>query len=686
MNRYNQTDKFARVMAFAIIVIAVCVTFLPFLGCAPFFTKGEPREAVVALSMIKSGNWILPLSNGDVIPYKPPFLAWCIALISLITGGVTEYTSRLPSAIALIVMVIAGYRFWSRRLGIRAAMIGAVVTFTCFEVYRAGFACRVDMVLTMFIVTGMYSLYIWAMERNMSRLPWAAILLLSCGTLTKGPVAIILPLLSVWIAVLLCGYRLWKCTWKMAVVALLALIIPALWYVAAWERGGQEFLDLAMEENFGRMTGTMSYDSHVNPWWYNIITLLGGMAPYTLLLVIFVVCLLMPQLRHSVKGGFYRWRTADNARFFMFIAPLVVFLFYCFPSSKRSVYLLPMYPFLAMQIGLLILWCARKAGGVVKSFTGTVCVIAILTFVVFCLFHIPAITTQFTPGMSIGTMQAISGFMAPAAWWKWGLLILSCIVAVIVFVQLFRAGASTATVGLCCMLVTLYMAFGGVYQPAAISYKTDIPMARDLERIQPNGEIYSFIVSDMMRFFTADFYIGDRIAPFSYEMSPATGLILIGDDDVWEFRRLWDGKVALTETVYRWAKKSCDVGQPVTLYRYVIDDAPRRVARQESLPVDAPAPSSPKVKVQPQKPVASPAAVAKPVRADTTKHAVAKAAKDSLPAAATAPKPTTPESPAADPKTPQPETQKEPVKVAADTPATPPTQPENNNQKTDIQQ
>lgn len=66
MNRYNQTDKFARVMAFAIIVIAVCVTFLPFLGCAPFFTKGEPREAVVALSMIKSGNWILPLSNGDV--------------------------------------------------------------------------------------------------------------------------------------------------------------------------------------------------------------------------------------------------------------------------------------------------------------------------------------------------------------------------------------------------------------------------------------------------------------------------------------------------------------------------------------------------------------------------------------------------------------------------------------------
>lgn len=684
MDRYNQTDKFARVMAFVIVLTAVCITFLPFLGCAPFFTKGEPREAVVALSMLKSGDWILPISNGDVIPYKPPFLAWCIAIISLIAGGVSEYTSRLPSAIALIVLVVAGYRFWSRRLGIRVAMIGAVVTFTCFEVYRAGFACRVDMVLTMFIVTGMYSLYTWAMERNMHRLPWVAILLLSCGTLTKGPVAIVLPLLAVWIAVLLCGYRLWKCTWKMAVVALLALIIPALWYVAAWERGGQEFLDLAMEENFGRMTGTMSYDSHVNPWWYNLITLLGGLAPYTLLLVIFVVCLLMPQLRHSVKGGFYRWRTADNARFFMFIAPLVVLIFYCFPSSKRSVYLLPMYPFLAMQIGLLVMWCARKAGGVVKSFTGTVCLLAIVASVAFCLLHISAFTSQFTPGLSIRTMQSIGGLMAPAAWWKWGLVMLSGLVGIIVFVQLFRAGASTATVGMCGVMVTLYMAFGGVYQPAVISYKSDLPMARDLERLQPNGEIYSFVVTDMLRFFTADFYVGDRIVPFSYEMSPATGLILIGDDDVWEFHRQWDGKVALTDTVAQWSKKSCDIGQPVTLYRYVIDDAPRRVARQESLPMDAPAPSSVKPVKPTQSKAATPAAAPlPPAKADSVKRTAVANKKDSTAVPAVPVEKKVSQS-ATESKQAKPDASQAPVTEIPDSPTA--IQSENNNPKTHISQ
>ena len=41
------------------VVVISCVMLLPFLGLTDFNTKGEPREAVVALSMLKSGDWIL---------------------------------------------------------------------------------------------------------------------------------------------------------------------------------------------------------------------------------------------------------------------------------------------------------------------------------------------------------------------------------------------------------------------------------------------------------------------------------------------------------------------------------------------------------------------------------------------------------------------------------------------------
>ena len=165
-----------------------------FLGEAYFNTKGEPREAGVALSILQQDNWILPVNNGVDIPYKPLFLHWCIALLSLLTGGVTEYTARFPSALALAVMVLAGYVFFSRRRGSQVAFVAALLTLTSFELHRAGTNCRVDMMLTALVVISLYLLYRWV-ERGMRGLPWWAVLCMSAAFLTKGPVGVLLPCL-----------------------------------------------------------------------------------------------------------------------------------------------------------------------------------------------------------------------------------------------------------------------------------------------------------------------------------------------------------------------------------------------------------------------------------------------------------------------------------------------------------
>lgn len=96
------------------LVAALCAAVLvPWLGETLFNTKGEPREAIVAVSMLESGDWILPVSYGADIPYKPPFLAWLIAGFSLLLNGgvVNEFTSRLPSALAAVAMIAAGFGF-----------------------------------------------------------------------------------------------------------------------------------------------------------------------------------------------------------------------------------------------------------------------------------------------------------------------------------------------------------------------------------------------------------------------------------------------------------------------------------------------------------------------------------------------------------------------------------------------
>ena len=59
-----------RKKAFWFIALLSVLVILPFLGETIFYSKGEPREAIVAFSMLESGNWILPVNYGTNIAYN----------------------------------------------------------------------------------------------------------------------------------------------------------------------------------------------------------------------------------------------------------------------------------------------------------------------------------------------------------------------------------------------------------------------------------------------------------------------------------------------------------------------------------------------------------------------------------------------------------------------------------------
>ena len=367
-----------------ILIILLIITFIPFLGEAIYNTKGEPREAIVAVSMLQQDNWILPESCGGDIPYKPPFFAWCIATVSLLFGGeVTEFSSRVPSAIAMIVLTMVGFRFYSRRASKFVAFAMTLITMTAFEVYRAAYACRVDMVLTMFIVTSLYALY-HHYERGAKGISWIAILLMSGGVLTKGPIAIILPCLVMGVFYLLRGVGFWRTFAQFVVSGLLACVIPAMWYIAAYQQGGEHFLDLVKEENIDRFLGKMSYGSHENPIHYNFVTVISGMLPYTLLAIFSLFSIKYSSPFHKGEGAkelfshFKRWiNKMDDVKLFSLLSLVLIFTFYCIPKSKRSVYFLPIYPFIAYYLTLYIMYLARKGAKSLKVFSWVITSLAI---------------------------------------------------------------------------------------------------------------------------------------------------------------------------------------------------------------------------------------------------------------------------------------------------------------------
>ena len=155
-------------------VIVICIiSVLPWIGLGDFSTKGEPREAAVAVSMLETGNWVLPQVYANEFAYKPPLAHWLMAVASLPQGYVSEFTSRLPSALAFIILIGFTLVFFGKRLRFQQAFIATLLLITCIEIHRAAMTTRVDMLLTTFIVIGLYQLYRWEDKLEIKGVPIA---------------------------------------------------------------------------------------------------------------------------------------------------------------------------------------------------------------------------------------------------------------------------------------------------------------------------------------------------------------------------------------------------------------------------------------------------------------------------------------------------------------------------------
>ena len=529
-NNYNK--------AFTIVCVIAVMLTVPFLGLTDFYSKGEPREAVVAYTMVEHGNWILPINNGGDIPYKPPFFHWCIALFSLLQGHVSEFTSRLPSALALVAMSVGGFVFFAKRKNANMALLATLLSLTAFEVHRAGINCRVDMVNTAFMVGALFLMYRW-WERGKHSMPWLAILCMSGATLTKGPVGMLLPCAVMGVFMLTQRESLWSAVWRLGLTALLSLILPLCWYYAAYLQGGDEFLRLVKEENIDRLLGKMAYESHENPFWYNFLTLITGWLPYTLLFVFSLFVL--PWKRFSKSGFMQSVRRAEPMQVFVWLAFGLILFFYCIPKSKRSVYLLPCYPFMAWLMAQYVVWLVANRLSAVKAYAWLMSVLGVVLSVAFVVLKTGVVPDTLFHGKhaadNIAMLHALESISVSPLHLLFALLPAAVGVATIMTLLKKDDTLRNRVVWLSLsVVVALFLALDSTFQPAVLNTKADKPLAPQIEQRFDMTKMYSYMSSPMLHFFSLNFYLGDRIQQFE-KVKPEDGVLMIPEDDVEEFKK-----------------------------------------------------------------------------------------------------------------------------------------------------
>lgn len=529
-NNYNK--------AFTIVCVIAVMLTVPFLGLTDFYSKGEPREAVVAYTMVEHGNWILPINNGGDIPYKPPFFHWCIALFSLLQGHVSEFTSRLPSALALVAMSVGGFVFFAKRKNANMALLATLLSLTAFEVHRAGINCRVDMVNTAFMVGALFLMFRW-WERGKHTMPWLAILCMSGATLTKGPVGMLLPCAVMGVFMLTQRESLWSTVWRLGLTALLSLVLPLCWYYAAYLQGGDEFLRLVKEENIDRLLGKMAYESHENPFWYNFLTLITGWLPYTLLFVFSLFVL--PWKRFSKSGFMQSVRRAEPMQVFVWLAFGLILFFYCIPKSKRSVYLLPCYPFMAWLMAQYVVWLVANRLSAVKAYAWLMGVLGVVLSVAFVVLKTGVVPDTLFHGKhaadNIAMLHALESISVSPSHLLFALLPAAVGVATIMTLLKKDDNLRNRVVWLSLsVVVTLFLALDSTFQPAVLNTKADKPLVPQIEQRFDMTKMYSYMSSPMLHFFSLNFYLGDRIQQFE-KVKPEDGVLMIPEDDVEEFKK-----------------------------------------------------------------------------------------------------------------------------------------------------
>lgn len=312
------------------------VLFLPGIGGRDLWNPDEPRYAEVTREMVASGDWFVPHLNGKVYSEKPPLLFWMIAGASLVTGEVGPVAARLPSLAAAIAALFLLFGMARRLFDRRVAWWSVAILATSGRILWQARVGQIDMLLLALVTLAMYFFVRgWLDHRpGFYRLFFVAA---GLGTLAKGPVGLLPPLLSILAFAVMTRER--SRLREMRIGSGLAIWagVVLLWLVPAGVTGGLAYLEtLVIKQNVTRYADPWH---HFQPVYYYLTTVPADFLPWAFFL----------------PGALWLgWRRAtDNERrgyLFAFCWMAVTVLFFSLSPAKRTVYVLQMFPAMAMIV------------------------------------------------------------------------------------------------------------------------------------------------------------------------------------------------------------------------------------------------------------------------------------------------------------------------------------------------
>ncbi|HIC97866.1 MAG TPA: glycosyltransferase family 39 protein, partial [Aquificaceae bacterium] len=253
----------------------VAVAFLYFynLGVNQVWQPNEAFYADASKNMLKSGDFLTPVYNGELRLNKPPLTYWLTAL-SFSLFGVSELTLRLFQALAGLGTGLITYMIAKKLSDNDTAQLSFLILTLSFQFIANARYTSPEVLLTFFITLSLY-LWILSYERKDSFLFFLALTSSALGVLTKGPVGFLIPAGVVFTYLLFRDRReLLKVKYYLG--TLYVMVISGWWFAYQYLVNGGEFVEVFLKENVKRI-----YAMRQDPIYSYVLDVNWSFLPYS---------------------------------------------------------------------------------------------------------------------------------------------------------------------------------------------------------------------------------------------------------------------------------------------------------------------------------------------------------------------------------------------------------------------
>jgi 4-amino-4-deoxy-L-arabinose transferase-like glycosyltransferase len=399
----------------ALVVLCAIVNFFG-LGRVPLLGPDEPRYAEVAREMYEARDWITPRLGG-IDWFEKPALTYWLSTAGYALFGVSEFSARAGIALLASIGVLLLYLFGKRLRSSRFGYLSASTLVTCGMWPGFARAVTFDLTLSVALALGLLSFFLWQdrPEKDANAKGKRGLWLVFCfalglAVLAKGLVGIVLPLIIIGPYLLLTRQLKAVLQPGLLLTGILVFVATAAtWYWPVISRHGADFInEFFLSHHLQRYVSNKF--RHPQPFYFFWIIAFASIFPWS-----FYLASNAWQLMKRLWTGF-NW-SSDRLSIFLWLWVLMPLLFFSFSGSKLPGYILPVFPPIAMIVGMeLEKWWEADEPKRMKFLAIATALLIITVAAAFALFGDSEIGLSLFDAFMVATMAIVAAVVYLALW------------------------------------------------------------------------------------------------------------------------------------------------------------------------------------------------------------------------------------------------------------------------------